>query len=164
MAAASVLTHTHSHNLSSPLFKETRDTWAQDPIISYDEVKKLSQQPNDVSGSRQACNAADAQNILLVDVREPDESALGSIPSAVNLPLSRIDDVLTLGYNPGAFQKEFAFPKPANGQNIVFYCRSGKRSATACEVANRHGYLNTRNYVGSWLEWCEKEGIDNNED
>jgi 3-mercaptopyruvate sulfurtransferase SseA len=26
------------------------------------------------------------------------------------------------------------------------------------------GYLNTRNYVGSWLEWCEKEGIDNNED
>ncbi|KLT42699.1 Rhodanese-like protein [Cutaneotrichosporon oleaginosum] len=149
MAAATLLSH-HPSPLSAPLFKEARDTWARDPIIDYDEVKQLSQQPTD--------------DVLLVDVREPDENALGSIPSAVNLPLSRLDDALAVGFNPGAFQQEFAFPKPVNGQNIVFYCRSGKRSATACEVANRHGYLNTRNYVGSWLEWCEKEGIDNNED
>ncbi|GMK57628.1 hypothetical protein CspeluHIS016_0404620 [Cutaneotrichosporon spelunceum] len=148
MAAATLLHH-HSP-LSAPLFKEARDAWAQDPIIGYDEVKHLSQQPTD--------------SILLVDVREPDENALGSIPSAVNLPLSRMDEALSVGFNPGKFQQEFAFKKPTNVQNIVFYCRSGRRSALACEVANRHGFLNTRNYVGSWLEWCENEDIDNNED
>lgn len=114
--------------------------------------------------TRLSRTAADPQNILLIDVREPDEVALGTIPSAVNLPLSRLDDVLSSDYNPGAFQSEFAFSKPLPKQNIIFYCRSGKRSAVANELANRHGYLNTRNFVGSWLEWCEKEGIDNNED
>jgi rhodanese-related sulfurtransferase len=45
------------------------------------------------------------QNILLVDVREPDEVALGSIPSAVSLPLSQLRDALDPKYNAGEFQK-----------------------------------------------------------
>lgn len=32
------------------------------------------------------------------------------------------------------------FMKPAYDQEIVFYCRSGKRSATASDVARRNGY------------------------
>jgi hypothetical protein len=45
------------------------------------------------------------QNILLVDVREPDEVALGSIPSSVCLPLSQLRDALDSNYNAGEFQK-----------------------------------------------------------
>jgi hypothetical protein len=45
------------------------------------------------------------QNILLVDVREPDEVALGSIPSSVCLPLSQLRDALDPNYNAGEFQK-----------------------------------------------------------
>jgi len=41
---------------------------------------------------------------LLVDVRERDENALGSIPSAVNLPLSELKEALGEEYNPGDFQ------------------------------------------------------------
>lgn len=100
------------------------------------------------------------QDILIIDVREPDEVALGTLPSAVNLPLSRLDDVLSPTYNAGAFQKEFAFQKPAPSQKIIFFCRSGKRSASASELAGKHGYPNIRNYVGSWLEWSEKEGVN----
>jgi len=47
---------------------------------------------------------ADRQDILLVDVRERDENALGSIPSAVNLPLSELKEALGEEYNPGDFQ------------------------------------------------------------
>lgn len=97
------------------------------------------------------------QDILLIDVREPDEVALGSIPSAVNLPLSRLDEALAPNFHPGEFQKEFAFPKPLPAQKIIFFCRSGKRSATACELAGKDGYANVRNYVGSMLEWNELE-------
>lgn len=45
------------------------------------------------------------QDILIVDVREPDEVALGSIPSSVSLPLSQLRDALDKNFSPGEFQK-----------------------------------------------------------
>ncbi|KAK6905680.1 endoplasmic reticulum protein [Kwoniella mangroviensis CBS 8886] len=126
--------------------KTSRSAWAKDPIVKYEELKPITQQPTD--------------DILIVDVREPDEVALGSIPSAVNLPLSRLKDALDKGFNPGDFQKEFAFSKPTYDQNIIFFCRSGKRSANAAELAGEKGYGNVRNYVGSWLDWSKREGED----
>lgn len=57
-------------------------------------------------------------------------------------------------------KQEFAFSKPLPSQKIIFFCRSGKRSATAAEFANGKGYPNTRNYVGSMLDWAEHEGLD----
>jgi rhodanese-related sulfurtransferase len=53
--------------------------------------------------------------------------------------------------------QEHGFPKPLPQQKIIFYCRSGKRSATACELAGEAGYKNVRNYEGSWLDWTKKE-------
>lgn len=41
----------------------------------------------------------------MVDVREPDEVAQGSIPSSVNLPLSELKEALDPKFNPGDFQK-----------------------------------------------------------
>ncbi|WWC66380.1 uncharacterized protein I206_100281 [Kwoniella pini CBS 10737] len=135
----------------SPFLYEARKTtsrnaWAKEPIVKYEELKPITQQPTD--------------EILIVDVREPDEVALGSIPSSVNLPLSRLKEALDKGFNPGDFQKEFAFSKPTYDQNIIFFCRSGKRSANAAELANEKGYSNVRNYVGSWLDWSKREGED----
>jgi 3-mercaptopyruvate sulfurtransferase SseA len=59
--------------------------------------------------------------------------------------------------------QKYAFSKPLPSQNIIFFCRSGKRSATAAEWAGDQGYPNIRNYSGSWLEWSkrEKEEDDN---
>ena len=52
------------------------------------------------------------------------------------------------------------FPKPTYDQKIIFYCRSGKRSASACELANEKGWANVRNYQGSWLDWSKREKQD----
>jgi 3-mercaptopyruvate sulfurtransferase SseA len=92
-----------------------------------------------------------------VDVRENDEVALGSIPSAVSLPLSVLKEHLSPTYNAGTFQSEHAFAKPLPEQKMIFFCRSGKRSATACQLASEAGYKNLRNYEGSWLDWTKKE-------
>lgn len=94
---------------------------------------------------------------ILADVRENDEVALGSIPSAVSLPLSVLKSHLAPTYNAGTFQKEHAFAKPLPEQKMVFFCRSGKRSATACQLAGEAGYKNVRNYEGSWLDWTRRE-------
>jgi rhodanese-related sulfurtransferase len=78
------------------------------------------------------------QDAYLIDVREPDEVMQGSIPSSVNLPLSVL--VNSLHLNPQTFRAQHGFEKPKKTQEIVFYCRSGKRSASACDIARRNGY------------------------
>jgi len=47
---------------------------------------------------------------------------------------------------------------------MIFFCRSGKRSATAAEAAGDKGYHNIRNYTGSWLEWSSKENGKEDDD
>ncbi|KAG6911781.1 hypothetical protein DXG01_000027 [Tephrocybe rancida] len=95
------------------------------------------------------------QDTYLIDVREPDEVVQGMIPSAVNLPLSVLGNSLHL--HPSAFLEKHGFEKPGKDQQLIFYCRSGKRSTTASDVAKRNGFTNILNYKGSWLEWVEKE-------
>ncbi|TFY69061.1 hypothetical protein EVJ58_g634 [Rhodofomes roseus] len=138
------------YNSSQPKF-DKKELEAQDDlrrdwdarILSYEELKPKTQQPS--------------PNKYLIDVREPDEVLQGSIPSSVNLPLSVLPESLHL--NPAAFKQKFGFEKPRLSQEVVFYCRSGKRSATACDVAKRNGYTNLFNYQGSWLDWTSREGI-----
>ena len=113
----------------------------RNPVLLYSDVKPRTQNPS-----------ADA---YLIDVREPDEVAQGSIPSSVNLPLSVLANSMHL--SPPAFYARHGFQKPSKNQEIVFYCRSGMRSATACDVAKRNGYQNVLNYQGSWLDWVSKE-------
>ncbi|OJA09100.1 hypothetical protein AZE42_02573 [Rhizopogon vesiculosus] len=114
----------------------------QGPVLTYEQVKPRTISPG-----------ADA---YLIDVREPDEVMQGSIPSSVNLPLSVLSNSLHL--TPQAFKAQHGFEKPGKQQEVVFYCRSGMRSASACDVARRNGYVNILNYEGSWLDWTSREG------
>lgn len=112
---------------SVPRFSADPDTaWAARGPIAYAELKRLTQAP--------------PPDVTLIDVREPDEVAAGIIPSAVNVPLSRFSEA----FNPmkGAdFQREFAFERPAFGDKVIFYCRSGKRSQQALETAQKNGWV-----------------------
>lgn len=68
--------------------------------------------------------ALDAQQIVLIDVREPDEFAAEKIAGAVNVPLST--------FNPANLPQ-------GNGKTVVLQCAGGKRSAMAvdkCQKAN----------------------------
>ncbi|KAG1810115.1 Rhodanese-like domain-containing protein [Suillus plorans] len=114
----------------------------QGPVLTYEQVKPRTLSPS-----------ADA---YLIDVREPDEVMQGSIPSSVNLPLSVLANSFHL--SPQAFKAQHGFEKPGKQQEVVFYCRSGMRSASACDIAKRNGYENILNYEGSWLDWTSREG------
>jgi len=76
--------------------------------------------------------------ILLVDVREPNETAVESYPEAVVVPLSRFD--------PAAIPAE-------EGKQVVFACRSGKRSVTASLAAQEAGYPYDSHLAGGILAW-----------
>ena len=76
--------------------------------------------------------------MLLVDVREPNETAIESYPDAVIVPLSSFD--------PGQI------PDP-QGKQVVFACRSGRRSVTASLVAQDAGYPYDSHLAGGILAW-----------
>jgi rhodanese-related sulfurtransferase len=75
---------------------------------------------------------------LLVDVREPNEVAVEASPGAVVVPLSTFDP------------KEI--PDPA-GKQVVFACRSGKRSVTASLAAQAGGLAYDKHMAGGMLAW-----------
>jgi len=79
-----------------------------------------------------------AGRMLLVDVREPNETALEGFPDAVLLPLS--------GFDPTEL------PDPA-GRQVVFACRSGKRSVTASLIAQASGLPYDAHLAGGLLAW-----------
>jgi rhodanese-related sulfurtransferase len=76
--------------------------------------------------------------MLLVDVREPNETAVESYPDAVVVPLSTFDPA--------------QIPDPA-GRQVVFACRSGRRSVTASLMAQDQGYPYDSHLAGGILAW-----------
>ncbi|UOF92118.1 rhodanese-like domain-containing protein [Fodinisporobacter ferrooxydans] len=74
----------------------------------------------------------------IIDVREVDEYNSGHIPSAKLIPLSE-------------FAERFQEIDPED--SVILVCRSGKRSAMACEFLARQGYSKIKNMVGGMLAW-----------
>jgi rhodanese-related sulfurtransferase len=75
---------------------------------------------------------------MLVDVREPNETAVERFPGAVIVPLSSFDAA--------------AIPDPA-GRDVVFACRSGRRSVTASLAAQAQGFPYGSHLAGGILAW-----------
>jgi rhodanese-related sulfurtransferase len=75
---------------------------------------------------------------LLVDVREPNEVAVEAYPGAVVVPLSTFDPQ--------------DIPDPQDKQ-VVFACRSGKRSVTASLAAQAAGLAYDKHLAGGMLAW-----------
>jgi rhodanese-related sulfurtransferase len=76
--------------------------------------------------------------MVLVDVREPNETAVERFPDAVLVPLSAFDPA--------------AIPEPA-GRDVVFACRSGRRSVTASLAAQEQGFAYGSHLAGGILAW-----------
>ncbi|GAA5993534.1 hypothetical protein JCM10908_000637 [Rhodotorula pacifica] len=131
--------------------------WKNGEKVTYEELKPLTQSPDDSGPVRSV-----SQKILLIDVREPNEVALGSIPSSVNLPLSTFEKSLAM--DEGDFTRVNGFHKPSKQQPMIFYCRAGVRAQTAVDLAKAAGYKWSRNYEGSYLDWQKHEESNPNKD
>jgi len=77
-------------------------------------------------------------SVVLVDVREPNETAQERFPGAVLVPLSAFDPA--------------TIPAPP-GSEIVFACRSGRRSVAASLAAQEQGFPYDSHLAGGILAW-----------
>jgi rhodanese-related sulfurtransferase len=85
------------------------------------------------------------EKIHLVDVREPDEHENFNIGGTL-LPLG---DIMSMQTDEIEHLKE---------DEVIFYCRSGNRSARACQIAEMMGFSNAVNLTGGMLDWIQKIG------
>jgi len=75
--------------------------------------------------------------MLLVDIREPNETAVERFPGAVELPMSSFD--------PADLQPE--------GKQVVLACRSGNRSARLSVACQDQGVPYDAHLAGGILAW-----------
>lgn len=84
----------------------------------------------------------DGEDFLLLDVREPHEAAIASIPQAKLIPLGEIPSRLE------EIERE---------KTLVVHCRSGVRSAKAIEFLKAKGFSNRLvNLKGGILAWSDE--------
>jgi adenylyltransferase/sulfurtransferase len=77
---------------------------------------------------------------ILVDVREPEEFAIGRIPGSRLIPQRTVPERLH---------------ELSTADEIVVHCRSGVRSGKIVELMKQAGYRKVKNLVGGILRWSD---------
>ena len=78
--------------------------------------------------------------LLVLDVRSPEEYAAGHVPGAVNVPYDQVA------------QRLAEIPKD---KDVVLYCRSGRRTGIAAEVLESNGYTRLQHLQGDMEAWVK---------
>lgn len=87
---------------------------------------------------------AGTEVLVMVDVREPNETNLGRVKGAVIIPRGTLESKI-----------EAVLPREAR---IVCYCANGNRSALATDTLQQMGYSDVRNLIGGWNAWVGVDG------
>ena len=82
----------------------------------------------------------DSHQMRVIDVRQMQEIAMGTVPKAEALPLHMLPD-----------QAHALSPT----EKLVLVCRSGARSAQACLYLQQLGFSNVYNLRGGMISWVQ---------
>lgn len=113
-------------------------TPAPDPVA--DAKSRIREISADDVRAMQARN----EPITLVDVREPNEWAMGRIPGAITIARGAL-----------ASSIEAAVPRSAR---VVVYCAGGSRSALAADTLQTMGYADVASMRGGIHGWADAGG------
>ena len=83
-------------------------------------------------------------DIVLLDVREPNEWNLGHLPGARHIPRGILETHV-----------EALIPRD---RKVIIYCASGNRSALAAETLEQMGYTDVASMSRGFRGWCEDGG------
>ncbi|WP_418263225.1 rhodanese-like domain-containing protein [Flavobacterium faecale] len=81
------------------------------------------------------------ENVVILDVRTESEVNEGMIPNSINIDIHKGQEFIS---EIEALDRD---------KKYYIYCRSGARSAKACEIMNELGFEHTYNLLGGMLEW-----------
>tara|TARA_Y100001958_G_scaffold150875_1_gene135183 strand:+ start:2067 stop:2933 length:867 start_codon:yes stop_codon:yes gene_type:complete len=106
-----------------------------------EEVTNYEIYPSDVADKITA-----QEDIILLDVRTPEEYEAVHLENALLLPVQELSQqsLSAIGLGEGMKDKE-----------IILYCRSGARSKTAYDIMSSLGYTNIKSVGGGMIHWEE---------
>ena len=90
----------------------------------------------------EALSRAEKGEIILIDVREPEELAVVAIEGAVNIPMSAFDTDAVIAV--------------AEGREIVFFCKMGGRAVNVWEYFTDKTGVGAACMTGSITSWAAK--------
>jgi rhodanese-related sulfurtransferase len=105
----------------------------------------------DVIAVHDAVDLHGGDEVVFVDVREPEERAKGTIPNSVHAPRGFIEFIA----DPAGPMHNAAF---ASGKKLVLFCGTGARSAMAAKTLMEMGFGDVANMVGGFQAWARAGG------
>jgi molybdopterin/thiamine biosynthesis adenylyltransferase/rhodanese-related sulfurtransferase len=93
--------------------------------------------------TQQAQTRIEAGNVLVLDVREPDEYDQGALPNALHIPR-------------GHLEAQIEGRATDRDQTIVVYCAGGVRSAFAARTLQELGYTDVLSVEGGFGKWKDE--------
>ncbi|MEO8287016.1 MAG: rhodanese-like domain-containing protein [Chloroflexota bacterium] len=98
---------------------------------------------SDVTAEEVQRRQAGGENLLILDVREPNEYKEAHVPGSMLVPLGQ------LAYKVAELPKD---------RPIVAICRSGNRSGVATNMLLRAGFNEVQNLSGGIMAWARAGG------
>ncbi|TLU88639.1 MAG: rhodanese-like domain-containing protein [Chlorobium sp.] len=101
-----------------------------------------------------ACRLAENPDLLILDVREPDEFDFHRIEGSVNVPLRMLERACERGN-----AKTVRGLAEAGKSEIVVICRSGYRSYNAAAILMERGYehvVSLKTGLNGWSDFASK--------
>lgn len=114
------------------------EAFCGEPVVSSPAMSSTRAPEITVEELKSARDRGDA--LVLVDVREPHETAISDLPGSVKIPLGTLPQSLD---------------KLRKGDALIVYCRTGGRSGKAVEFLLANGYDKARNLTGGINRWAE---------
>ncbi len=91
-----------------------------------------------------AVGVAADQEIVFLDVREPNEWNLGHVPGAVHIPRGQLEGRVESVVD--------------RAKRVIVYCAGGSRSALAADTLAQMGYGSVESLRGGFGEWTASGG------
>jgi len=108
-------------------------------MIIWSEFSRITRKYQQVN-TTQAVQIFNQDGAVVLDVREESEVRGGKLKGAKHIPLGQLKNRLV--------ELESSKAKP-----ILVYCRSGSRSAHACDLMTKAGFENVSNLAGGITAW-----------
>jgi rhodanese-related sulfurtransferase len=110
-------------------------------LTFFNELKIVTQRFSKLTPAA-AVQLMNSEDVVVLDVREPTETAGGKIAKAIQIPVSglakRIDELLK-----------------HKDKSMLVYCKTGTRSGLACKELDKHGFEKLYNLSGGVMAWQE---------
>jgi hydroxyacylglutathione hydrolase len=100
----------------------------------------------DIEPDELAMDMLHDSHIEIIDVRKPSEFEIAHVKGAVNMPLDKLTDPLTVAMID-------------DNSNLYVHCAGGYRSVIAASLLKREGYHNLRNVLGGFAKMKTEKKI-----